>query len=310
MTADKGCYMEIWPALPYDEWKDTCDTLHLWTQMVGKVKLELCPFLNQWWEVALHLSARGIVSGPIPWRDTTFDAEFDLIADQLVIRSSEGPAAVVRLESVSTATFYERFRDALGSLGIEVQINTMPSEIPNAVPFDRDTVHDRYDGADARRWWRILLGTERIMNRFRVPFHGKSSPINLFWGGFDLNHTRFNGDPAEARANADRMVQYGENESNFAVGFWPGGPGADAAFYAYMTPTPDGIEQARIEPAAAHYVAAMGEFLLPYAEVRQASNPERAILDFFQSAYAASADLAGWDRTQLEGNVPRLNQTG
>lgn len=249
---------EVWPALAYVDWKETCETLHLWLQMVGKVKLELCPYLNQWWEVALHVSAHGITSGPIPWRDSTFDIEFDLIDHRLRVRVSDGRSVELPLESVSVSEFYARFMAALQGLGIGVHITTMPSEIPDAVPFDRDTTHATYDGDAARRWWQILVATERVMNRFRTAFHGKSSPINLFWGGLDLNHTRFNGEAAETRPDADRMMRYGENEANFSVGFWPGGEAADAAFYAYMTPAPAGLGTVRIEPDSAHFVEAMG----------------------------------------------------
>ncbi|GAC1463440.1 MAG: DUF5996 family protein [Chloroflexota bacterium] len=299
---------ETWPALPYGDWKDTCETLHMYTQIVGKVKLELCPFLNQWWEVALHVSARGLTSGPIPWRDRTFDVEFDFVDHRVHIRVSDGSARTIALESRTVADFYRLFMEALQSLHIEVAITTMPSEVAGAVPFDRDTVHGTYDGAYARRWWQILLATERVMNRFRTPFHGKSSPVNLFWGGFDLNHSRFNGEDAATDPTADRMMRYGENEANFSTGFWPGNEQAPAAFYAYMMPAPAGVETASIKPEGAQFVPAMGEFFLPYETARQSLSPEDAILAFFQSTYEACADLAGWNRAALEGNVPQLRR--
>ncbi|MDQ2742265.1 MAG: DUF5996 family protein [Chloroflexota bacterium] len=301
---------QAWPELVYRDWRDTYDTLHLYLQMAGKVKLELCPFLNQWWEVALQVSARGITSGPIPWRASTFDIEFDFIDHRVVIRSSNGQSKALPLTSVPVAEFYQRFMAALDSLGIEVRITTMPSEIPDAIPFDSDTIHASYDGEYASRWWQIALATERVINQFRTPFHGKSSPVNLFWGAFDLSHSRFNGEPAETSPAADRMMRYGENEANFAVGFWPGGEAAEAAFYAYMTPAPAGIEDAQIEPQSAQYVPAMGEFFLPYEAARRDAAPEEAVLTFFQSSYDACANLAGWNRAALEGDVPQLERTG
>lgn len=299
---------EAWPALQYGDWKDTCETLHMYAQIVGKVKLELCPFLNQWWEVALHVSARGLTSGPIPWRDCTFDVEFDFVDHQVLIRVSDGSARKIALESRTVADFYRLFMEALQSLGIDVAITTMPSEVAGAIPFDRDTVHATYDGAFARRWWQILLATERVINRFRTPFHGKSSPVHFFWGGFDLSHSRFNGDVVATDPKADRMMRYGENEANFSVGVWPGNDQAAAAFYAYMVPAPVGVETASITPEGAQYVSTMGEFIFPYETARQSPSPEEAILTFFQSTYEACADLAGWDRAALEGNVPELRR--
>lgn len=301
---------EAWPALPFDGWKDTYETVHLYLQIVGKVKLALCPFLNQWWQVALHLTARGLTTGPIPWHRSTFDVEFDFIDHVVWIRASDGRSVRVSLEPRSVADFYRLFQGALNSLDIEVAIDLTPSEIPHPVPFDQDSVHASYDGAFVQRWWRALLGTERVINRYRVPFHGKSSEVNLYWGGFDLNHTRFSGQPAETSSTADRIMRYSENEANFSIGFWPGGAESPAAFYAYITPAPAGIERVQIQPAAGQYVAAMGEFMLPYEAARTSSDPDEAILTFFQSAYEACAELAGWDRAALEGNFPQLHGTG
>jgi len=298
-----------WPPLPYTEWQDTCETLHLYLQVVGKVKLELCPFLNQWWEVALLVSARGLSTGPIPLKDRTFDVEFDFVDHRVAIHVSDGQKRELSLTSQPVAEFYRQFMDTLHSLGIDVQITTMPSEIPNALPLDTDTTHRTYDGEYARRWWTVLLTTERIMNRFRAPFHGKSSPVNLFWGGMDLNHTRFNGQLHQTDPKLDRMMRFGENEANFSTGFWPGSEQAPAAFYAYMTPAPEGVEKAQIQPASAQYVAQMGEFFFPYDAARQSDAPEESVFAFFQSTYAACAGLAGWDRTALEGDVPDLQRT-
>lgn len=299
-----------WPVLSYEDWRDTGETLHLLTQIAGKVKLALCPFLNQWWEVALGVSARGLTTGPIPYKDRSFDIEFDFIADRVVFRVSDGRAAVIPLTSRSIAEYYRTFVDTLESLDIAVAISPLPSEIPDAIPLDTDTVHSTYHGEQARTWWRILLATERAINRFRTPFHGKSSPINLFWGGFDLNHTRFNGEAAAVDPKLDRMMRYGENEANFSVGFWPGGEAAPAAFYAYMTPKPEGVERAQVAPDAAQFVPAMGEFFLPYEAARVSDDPSGAVLTFFQSTYEACAALSGWDRTALEGDVPVLGRIG
>lgn len=301
---------ETWPALRYEDWKDTCETLHMYLQIVGKVKLELCPFLNQWWQVALYLDARGVTTGPIPWQNGTFDVQFDFIAHRVQFRRSDGRTVEFALESRRVADFYRLFLDALHLLGIEVAIGTMPTEVPNPIPFDQDTIHATYDGTYVQRWWHVLLGAERVISRFRTPFHGKSSPVNLFWGGFDLNHTRFSGTLVQTDSSADRIMRFSENEANFAVGFWPGGDGGGAGFYAYMTPPPHDVESAQVRPEPAQYVTAMGEFILPYEAARQATDPEEVILTFFQSTYEACAELAGWDRTSLEGNVPRLDPVG
>lgn len=303
--------METWPELSYAAWKDTRDTLHLWTQMVGKVKLELCPFVNQWWETALHLSARGLTSGPIPWQGESFEIEFDFLAQQLAMRVSDGRSAELTLEPRTVADFYRQFMAALAALGITVTITLLPAELPDPTPFDSDTTHAAYDGAAAQRWWRVMLAVGRAMERFRTPFHGKSSPVQFFGGGFDLNAARFNGRPAPPPTTGGRIMAFGENEANFAYGFWPGdGRFPHAALYAYIVPPPEGLAAAAIQPAAARLDTTLGEFILPYADVRQAASPDEAIDRFFQSTYEASAALAGWDRAALEGNVPPLRRQG
>jgi len=295
--------METWPELPYDAWTETRDTLHLWTQIVGKVKLELCPFLNQWWEVTFHLTARGLNTGPIPWRGESFDVDFDFIAHRLAIRLSDGRVQEIALAPRSVADFYHLFMEALASLGIEAPISTMPTELPNPTRFEQDTAHASYDAEFVRRWW-------RAMERFRTPFHGKSSPVQFFWGGFDLDATRFNGKSTPPSTSGGRIMEFGEDEENFAFGFWPGdGRFPHAALYAYMSPPPIGTAEARVQPDAARYDATLGEFVLRYDDVRRAPSPEDAIVAFFQSAYEASATLAGWDRAALEGHVPTLRKT-
>lgn len=298
--------METWPELAFEEWKDTRNTLHLWTQVVGKVKLELCPFLNQWWEVVFLLTARGLTTGPIPWQGESFEVNFDFIDHRLTIAVSDGRIREITLEPRTVADFYSLFMDTLKSLGIEVTISTRPAELTNAIPFEQDTTHAAYDKGSVYNWWRIMLATERVMNRFRTPFHGKSSPVQFFWGGFDLNAARFNG-KSTTPLYSGRITKYGENEENFAFGFWPGTEQfRHAAFYTYMMPPPDKIAEAHIQPEVAHFDAKMGEFILPYEDVRNASSPEEVLLAFFQSTYDASAALASWDRTALEGDVPNL----
>ena len=188
--------METWPELLYEAWQETRDTLHLWTQIVGKVKLELCPFLNQWWEIASHLTARGLNTGPIPWHGESFDIDFDFIDHRLAIRVSDGRIETIPLEPRTVADFYRLFTHALTTLGIDVKISTLPAEMQNGIPFEQDTTHASYDKASVQRWWRVMLATGRVMEQFRTSFHGKSSPVQFFWGGFDLDATRFNGKPS------------------------------------------------------------------------------------------------------------------
>jgi hypothetical protein len=299
--------METWPELAFEQWKDTRDTLHLWLQMVGKVKLELCPFLNQWWETALLLTARGLTTGPIPWQQESFEINLDFIDHRLIVNLSDGHTQQLTLEPRTVADFYQSFMNTLKSLNIEVAISTLPAEIPNPTRFEQDTTHAAYDKTAVHSWWRVMLATGRVMDRFRTPFHGKSSPVQFFWGGFDLDATRFSGKPTPPPNYGGRIMKYGENEENFAIGFWPGTEQfPHAAFYTYMMPAPEKLAEASIQPETARFDAKLGEFILLYDDVRKSSSPEEAILVFFQSTYEASANLAGWDRTALEGNVPNL----
>ncbi len=301
--------METWPELSYEAWKDTCNTLHLWTQIVGKVKLELCPFLNQWWEVSSYLTVRGLNTGLIPWREESFEIDLDFIVHRLSIRVSDGRVETIPLKPRTVADFYHLFMQALTSLAIDVTISTMPTEMQNGIPFEQDTVHASYDKDFVYRWWRVMLATGRVMEQFRTPFHGKSSPVQFFWGGFDLDATRFNGKSAIPPSYGGRIMQFGENEENFAIGFWPGTDQfPHAAFYTYMAPAPHKIEEARIQPDAAHFDATLSEFVLLYDDVRSATSPEETLSTFFQSTYEACALLAGWDRMALEGNVPNLTK--
>lgn len=303
---DGSATVEAWPELPFEEWRDTCQTLHMWMQAVGKVKLELCPFLNQWWEVAFHLTARGMTTGLIPWKESAFDIEFDFTDHHLRIRVSDGRIKELSLEPRAVADFYRLFMQMLRDLGINLTINTTPSEIPNPIPFEQDTAHASYDAVWVQRWWRVQLSVAQVIERYRTPFHGKSSPVNFFWGSFDLAETRFNGKPADPPNYGGTIMRYGEDAENFAIGFWPGSDQfPHAALYAYMYPAPAGTENARIRPRGAGWNPDLGEFVFPYEEARKAPDVGEAILEFFQSTYEANAALAGWDRATLEGNVPK-----
>ncbi len=301
-----GGAAEAWPALPLEAWQDTYDTLHMWTQVVGKVKLELCPYLNEWWEVALHLTARGLTSGTIPWKDGVFAVDFDFIDHNLHIRASDGAVKSLPLLPRSVADFYGEFMAGLRALGIEVSINTTPSELEQPIPFEQDTTHAAYDPEYVTRCWRILLQSATVFERYRSSFAGKSSPVHFFWGGFDLSATRFSGKRAQPPKGAGRIMRFSEDQENIAVGFWPGGGKVQGpAFYAYTYPEPPGYKTAAVRPSAARYNAEMGEFLLMYDDVRVAAAPEQMILEFLQSTYEVGAALAGWDRQALEQRAPK-----
>lgn len=297
---------ETWPSLPLSDWQGTQETLHLWTQVVGKIKLELTPFLNEFWNVAFALTPRGLTTGPIPNGRGAFAIDFDFVDHTLFIRGSDGHTRSMPLIPRSVASFYTELLATVRSMGIEVTINPLPVEVPNPISCEMDTVHASYDPEPVERWWRIMVHTERILQRFRSPFAGKNSPVNFFWGSFDLSVTRFSGRPATPPAGAPRFFQLSERQENLAVGFWPGNPTmsgltlGEPAFYAYIYPEPPGFKEATLRPAAAGYDPSFGEFLLRYEDARKADSPEQAILDFFQSAYEAAATLAIWDRVALE----------
>lgn len=296
---------EAWPSLPWGEWKETCTTLHMWTQIVGKVKLELHPFLNQLWQVAFHVTARGLSTGTVPYGNGVFEVEFDFIDHNLYIRTSEGGLKALPLVPRTVADFYEEFMGSLNALGIEVTINPLPCEIPDPIPCDQNRVHSSYDSEYACRWWRTLVQTDKVLQRYRSDFVGKSSPVLFFWGSFDLSETRFSGKPATPPNGAPRFFQLAENQENVACGFWPGNTSAagvtlgEPAFYAYIYPEPPQFKEASVRPSSAYYHAELGEFILPYGEVRNSTSPEEAILDFFRSTYEAAANLAHWDRDAL-----------
>jgi len=292
---------ESWPALTLDSWKDTCVTLHMWAQIVGKVRLRLTPLINHWWNVPLYVSARGLTTSRIPYGQKAFELWFDFIRHQLVLETTDGSVKSLLLAPRSVAEFYEEFMEMLRSAGIDVKIWRMPVEIPDPIPFDQDGVHRSYDPAAVERFWRILLSVDNVFSRFRAGFIGKSSPVHFFWGSFDLAVTRFSGRRAPERPGADAITREAYSHEVSSVGFWPGsGNVNDAAFYSYTIPEPKGLKEARVLPKAARYDPQLGEFLLMYEDVRRAESPSAALLDFCQTTYEAGANLALWERAVLE----------
>jgi hypothetical protein len=296
--------VDAWPSLGVQEWVDTRDTLHMWTQVVGKVRLAMAPMVNHWWQVPLYVSARGLTTSVMPHGARSFDIEFDFCDHQLHIRSSSGDARRIRLEPKSVAEFYRETMAALRSLDLEVSIWTMPREIEHAIPFEDDTEHASYDPEHAHRFWRQLLAAHRVMSEFRSRFVGKVSPVHFFWGAMDLAVTRFSGrtaprHPGGAPNCADWVMVEGYSHELSSCGFWPGGTG-EGTFYSYAYPEPDGYAEYPVRPAAASYSAEVGEFLLPYEDVRTAADPDRVLLEFLQTTYEAAAERGDWDRRGLE----------
>jgi uncharacterized protein DUF5996 len=292
---------ECWPTLPLNSWKDTYATLHMWTQMVGKVRLHLTPLVNHWWNVPLYVTARGLTTSRIPYGQRAFELWFDFIEHQLVLETTDGITKTIPLAPRSVAEFYGEFTEMLRSAGIEVKIWRMPVEIPNPIAFDQDQGHRSYDPAAVEKFWRILLSVDAVFTQFRSEFIGKSSPVHFFWGSFDLAVTRFSGRRAPERPGADAITREAYSHEVSSVGFWPGGGDVkDTAFYSYSAPEPQGFKEAGVHPSAAHYEKQLGEFLLMYEDVRKAPSPTTALLEFCQSTYAAAANLGNWDRKALE----------
>ncbi len=293
----------ILPELSIAEWEDTRATLHMWMQIVGKVRLELTPHVNHWWEVPFYLTSRGLTTSPIPYQGITFDVDFDFIDHTLLIRTSAGKDQALRLRPQSVAEFYDEFMATLKVLDIDVEIWPIPVEIPDAIPFEGDTQHASYDRDAVQRFWRALLFADQVFKEFRGRFIGKNSPVHFFWGGLDLATTRFCGRTAPERewpAGLGKIMREAYSHEVSSVGFWAGGGGQEAAFYAYHTPEPDGYKTAVVQPKAAFYAESLGEYLLPYAVIRQSATPEADLLAFLQSTYEAGANLAQWDRAVLE----------
>lgn len=292
---------ESWPELPLESWQETYATLHMWTQMAGKVRLALSPRVNHFWEVTLYVSARGLTTSAIPYEHGIFEIEFDFLHHHLAIRTSGGAEKTIALAPRPVADFYREFMAALQSLGIPVKIWTMPVEVPNAIAFDKDFTHGSYDREAVGRFWRILISVDTIFKEFRARFIGKDSPVHFFWGSFDLAVTRFSGRRAPERLGADPITREAYSHEVISAGFWPGGGDIKgAAFYAYAAPEPEGFSQSAVLPASAFYHPQMKEFLLMYDDVRRAASPKKALLDFLQSTYEAAANLGKWDRAALE----------
>ena len=294
-----------WPELHYDAWRDTAQTLHLWTQVVGKVRLATTPWLNHSWHVPLYVTARGLTTSPMPHGERTFEIAFDFVDHRLQFTVSDGKTAELPLTPRSVAQFKKAVLETLQTLGVPTAIRDFPCEIADAVPFSADHVHAAYDPDAAHRFWRALVQADRVMKQFRTGFIGKASPVHFFWGSFDLAVTRFSGrraplHPGVAPGVAKIVMQEAYSHEVSSAGFWPGGGGVDASFYSYAYPSPPGFASAAVRPATAQYNEAMGEFLLPYEAVRTAPDPDAALLAFLQSTYEAAADLAHWDRAALE----------
>jgi hypothetical protein len=294
-------HADAWPALPLESWKDSYATLHMWSQIVGKVRLALTPLLNHWWNVPLYVNSRGLTTSAIPYGNGAFEIRFDFIDHQLVLLSSNGSRKTLALAPRTVADFYQEFMSMLRSSGIEVKIWRMPVEIPNPIPFDEDRTHGSYDPEAVHRCWRILLSVQRVFEDFRSRFIGKCSPVHFFWGSFDLAVTRFSGRRAPARPGADRVTQEAYSHEVSSVGFWPGsGPITDPAFYSYAAPEPEGFRNAPVSPESARYDTQVSEFILMYDDVRNTASPAATLLEFCQSTYQAAATLARWDRAALE----------
>jgi hypothetical protein len=299
-----------WPALPVADWAATRDTLQLWTQVVGKVRLAHSPLLNHWWNVPLYVTARGLTTS-LMWAGDGrgVQIDFDFVAHELVIAVSDGRRRAIALEPMSVAAFYAAVSDRLAELDVAGSIWTMPVEIEGAVPFERDEEHASYDRDQVERFWRLLVSTTHVLNEFRTTFVGKSSPVHLFWGALDLATTRFSGrgaprHPGGAPHCGPHVMEEAYSQEVSSAGYWPGGGGDEGAFYSYAYPEPDGYRDHPVRPAAARYDEALGEFVLPYEMVRRADDPRATLLAFLQSTYEAAAHCAGWDRAALEREPP------
>jgi hypothetical protein len=293
-----------WPELSYPAWRDTQATLHLWTQIVGKIRLARTPWLNHSWHATLYVTSRGLTTSPVPYGDRTFEIEFDFLAQQLVINVSDGGTRRIPLQPQTVADFYAAVMTSLQQLNVPVTIKELPSEIPNAIRFSADRQHDAYDGEQALRFWQALVQIDRVFKHFRTGFVGKASPVHFFWGSFDLAVTRFSGRRApkftgQAPGLDATIMQEAYSHEVSSAGFWPGGGGIDyAAFYSYAYPTPPQFKSHPVNPGA--FNDTLGEFILPYEEVRKAADPDALLLAFLQSTYEAAAENAHWDRNELE----------
>ncbi|MEM1043236.1 MAG: DUF5996 family protein [Bacteroidota bacterium] len=296
----------VWPTLPpLEHWQDTCATVHLWTQVVGKVRLALGPRINHWWGTALYVTPRGLTTSPMPYTAGTVQVDFDLLNHDLLVETSNGEQASFGLEPMPVAAFYEKAMGALREVGVDVTVWPVPVELEEVIPFPDDTTHASYNAETVQAFHRALVQADRVFTAFRARFLGKSSPSHFFWGAFDLAVTRFSGRTAPPHPGgypnvADWVMEEAYSHEVSSAGFWPGTGLGEAAFYAYAYPTPEGFADRKAEPDAAYFHKDLGEFVLPYEAVRSASDPDAALMAFLQSTYEASADLADWDRKALE----------
>ena len=304
IAAESGS--EAWPELPLEAWSETCASLHRWSQIVGKIRLVQSPWVNHCWHVALYVTARGLTTSPIPYRDRTFQIDFDFVDHRLAVLSSDGGSAGLPLAPQSVATFYARLMAEMAKLGLHVKINPRPSEVADTLRFDQDETHRAYDHEYANRYWRILVQSDRVLKEFRARFIGKCSPVHYFWGAPDLAVTRFSGRRAPQHPGGvpnlpDWVTREAYSHEVSSCGFWPGGGAvSSAAFYAYAYPEPGGFSSTPVKPSAAFYSADLREFILPYDAVRESKSPDAMLLDFAQTTYEAAANLARWDRAALE----------
>jgi Family of unknown function (DUF5996) len=304
---------EVWPALPFSEWKETAKTLHMWTQVVGKVRLALSPWTNHSWHVTLYLTARGLTTSPIPFRDRVFEIRFDFVSHELRLLTSDGGLKTIPLRAQTVAQFYRAVIDALRDLGIEVQINTTPNEVDPAIPFEQNETDSSYDPEAANRFWRVLLQSDRVFKEFRSEFCGKCSPVHFFWGSFDLAVTRFSGRRAPQHPGGvphlpDAVTREAYSHEVSSLGFWPGNEMMpDPIFYSYAYPAPPGFAEAQVQAAFAKYNPQLKEFVLPYEQMRQAESPDAALLEFARSTYDAASTLGDWDRAALTEAKPHLH---
>ena len=304
-----------WPELNYPDWKDTCVTLHMWTQIVGKIRLKLTPWINHSWHVTLYLTARGLTTSPIPHGSDTFEIRFDFIDHHLRVLKSDGAQKTIELNPRSVADFYKSVMSALDELKLPLKIDLVPNEIADPIPFDKDEKHRSYDSEAANRFWRALAQADRVFQQFRSRFCGKCSPVHFFWGSFDLAVTRFSGRQAPPHPGgiphlADAVTREAYSQEVSSLGFWPGNDAMpQAIFYSYAYPEPKGFADAKVKPDAASYNSQIKEFVLPYDAVRSSKSPGDMLLEFAQSAYDAASTLGKWDREGLVEKKPALHST-
>jgi hypothetical protein len=291
----------VWPELRWEDWSATADTLHMWTQIVGKTRLALSPMQAHWWNVPLYVSARGLNTAAMPYGENFIEVEFDFIRHELHFRTSTGKNSSLPLRAMSVAAFYAEYQKMLAELGVDVKLHGTPVELAHPIPFAEDTEHASYDAEAAHRFWRVLMSIDKVFQEFSSRFLGKVSPVHFFWGSFDLAVTRFSGRPAPVRSDMDSITREAYSREVISAGFWPGNGGfGKAAFYCYAAPAPKGFAEAKVLPTQAAYDEKLGEFILLYDDVRKAASPDEALMSFLESVYVAGAELGEWDRKLLE----------